>query len=728
MKPTTSPSGILATWRRPLPHKLLPIIVTLLAVLLTGFAAPPARASLVTNTPTLAPPAQMALATDEPDRKPEFKLTKVRVADPMHIPILMYRHRHTMLQEDVSWWRNVAAFDFYPSKGVRLIIVAPSIPKKGTKTAIIDVYRENEATGEWTLVDLNGEPIIVNGQAADWRNTLEPSLIWDLSAEPDLTPPDGSNFGLHSEPVASLALERNANGANETTKKGFSERITCPECSPELENETWSWDGDMVIPVVQGWFPELDDMKFVTDQPSPGQNQNELQSGYKDWVDAGKPTGTDAAAKVAKQQGVVTPGSPGPEGAVGEALAGPCPEGAVGKGLAVPCGDAPAGGTDPGGIDFSTLDLRYLSEGSDGQLAYAFAAEPGNGSASRLVDGQTAVVQSADAFFVWLSLPESTFWVNLNPNEPDRIVDAKLGTTDVGRILLEADLQMKRDSARLIHPDSETGRLYWGEAGEAAGCTDLRQWIVPKPATVYEQDGGLYIVDAPLEVKMEADFLRKQGQPTKCTSPDAGMTQIHRTLVLPKVEEAVNQAPEYAELRRVYLSRVAAEWYRQRHSHDGALSSLINTGNVSAWPALKRWSPRQVFDQYVESYQKGEFNITRRETREDGWFRDITYWAGGVDFSKVEFNKVTQTAFEQQHPGLTNAVQRSIQQRATDQQGKVWLGSTSRPVPVFDASAPLPPTSNPWFYPLMALPLAIWLVVGILLLRRRRGQLVRVEG
>ncbi|MCA1681660.1 MAG: hypothetical protein LC700_00540, partial [Actinobacteria bacterium] len=341
------------------------------------------------------------------------------------------------------------------------------------------------------------------------------------------------------------------------------------------------------------------------------------------------------------------------------------------------------GAPPPGGIDFSTLQLRYLSDAGPGDtrdLRYSFSAASGGNS--DLATGRTSVLQSSDAFFVWLSLPRSTFWVNLNPSEPDRIIDDKLGTTDVGRILLQADFQMKKLVGQLIHPDTDLGTQFWGGLdGSSNGCIDMRQWIVPAPATVYEQDGGLYIVDTPLQVKMETDYLSQQGEASSCLTPDTHMESAFRTSVLPKVEDAVNNAPEFAELRRVYLSRVAAEWYRQRHSHDGALSSMIDSDNVSAWPAMQQWSPHQVFQQYVDSYQKKEFNVTKRVTRGDAIYEN-TYIYGGVDFSNVVLKQAPQSLFERDHADLPGMVQQSFQQVATDQHGNVWLGSTvsiSRP-------------------------------------------------
>jgi hypothetical protein len=43
-------------------------------------------------------------------------------------------------------------------------------------------------------------------------------------------------------------------------------------------------------------------------------------------------------------------------------------------------------------------------------------------------------------FFIGLALPNDKFWVNLRPDSPDNIIDPLLAKTDIGRILLEADV------------------------------------------------------------------------------------------------------------------------------------------------------------------------------------------------------------------------------------------------------------------------------------------------
>jgi hypothetical protein len=57
------------------------------------------------------------------------------------------------------------------------------------------------------------------------------------------------------------------------------------------------------------------------------------------------------------------------------------------------------------------------------------------------------------AFLAFLAIPDEDLWVNLNPSEPDRIVSEALGQTEVARIMLEADFQLKSDAGLLMQQD-----------------------------------------------------------------------------------------------------------------------------------------------------------------------------------------------------------------------------------------------------------------------------------
>ncbi|NBE82579.1 hypothetical protein [Micromonospora rubida] len=385
---------------------------------------------------------------------------------------------------------------------------------------------------------------------------------------------------------------------------------------------------------------------------------------------------------------------------------------------------------DLGGVDFSTLELRYVSDTyhNGSGVQYAFKADELPAADQQSFGGRHAAQLASDSFFVWLSLRPSSFTVNLNPDEPDRILDAQFGRTDAGRVLLEADLTMKKSVAKFIHPDTRGGQKYWDALRGETKCVSMRQWIVPDTATVRDNGNELYILSAPLQVKMESDVVKAQG-----VGGTAGCGQesqatikhnesVYRTMILPQVQDAVNHAPEYADLRRVYASRVAAEWFRQRSAtKHTAYSDLIDTGDISRWTSRESWSPREVFDRYVKSYKNGEFKVKRTTTR-GNFIYTSTFVYGGVDFSRINRNPVSADAFAKEHPTLAGSVSDALY-GPVGQGSEVWLGGLTTSKPLSEAFArPASATSNPLLYPLAALPLIAWLLTGGLLLRRRRAQ------
>jgi hypothetical protein len=362
----------------------------------------------------------------------------------------------------------------------------------------------------------------------------------------------------------------------------------------------------------------------------------------------------------------------------------------------------------PGGIDFSTLELRYIAEDSspfaDRGLRYAFNGTPA-ASNKNLNAGRIAAAQASDAFFVWLSLSPDKFWVNLNPNEPDRIIDPQFGKTDAGRILLQSDFQMKKTVAKLIHPDTSLGKQYWQpvmkqvqqqivRSGSQTCPPILRIWIVPSPATISKDNNGIYIADAPLNVKLESTNFNFKSQNllgayssllASCTTPDKSTKtfyeSLYRKLILPRIVQAVNTAPEYAELRRVYRSRVAAEWYRQRSASNATVyREMVDRGDVSSWPARQNWSSREVFDQYVNSIKKGEFHVVHSHKWQEGnmvYTQKTFYVYGGVDFTKVLFKQLNSLDFQKTQGDLRKVVDNSLKSSVADQNGKIWLGGST---------------------------------------------------
>jgi hypothetical protein len=409
-------------------------------------------------------------------------------------------------------------------------------------------------------------------------------------------------------------------------------------------------------------------------------------------------------------------------------------------------------GARAGGIDFSKLELRYLSIGrrkGDVDVDYAFRAGPG-AHGTTLADGFANAKQASNAFYVWLALPRSALWVNLKPNEPDKIMDPRLARTSVGRVMLEADLTLKKQAAWAVHPKRPVGMRFWKAIGR--NCVPgARLWITPGVAQIHETGNELYILDAPLDVKVEQwDYHPHAGDPrpsdgfTSCPGQaEADQRRIvgeYERIVLPYLKKQVNTAPEFAALRRVYLSRIAAEWYRERvDDGDTAFAGLVDSGKIDDWADAGAWLPTQTFQRYVKSFTEGEYRTTKKWV--DGNVeRTWTVQVGGVNFALVPRTSVDDRTFRDRWSGLGKLARQGAAGSAVDRHtGQRWMGGRSeideasiqRSFPAVSAPGAATPTRPPGQNPgdlaraaapylVVVLVLAALALLGLAVLRRHR--------
>src|ERR1043165_7790819 len=82
--------------------------------------------------------------------------------------------------------------------------------------------------------------------------------------------------------------------------------------------------------------------------------------------------------------------------------------------------------------------------------------------------------------------------------------------------------------------------------------------------------------------------------------------QLILSTIQPELERRVNDDPSYADLRRVYSSRVAAEYIRRKDAVEATdFRKIINSNDVSRWPLRdenKNWDKKTVYDKYVDSF------------------------------------------------------------------------------------------------------------------------------
>ena len=262
-----------------------------------------------------------------------------------------------------------------------------------------------------------------------------------------------------------------------------------------------------------------------------------------------------------------------------------------------------------------------------------------------------AVQELFNYFLIGLALPNDTFWVNLRPDSPENIIDPLLEKTEIGKIFLEADLQLKKDTAGLTSPQTPEGKVYWDKlykkAGELFGTENItiptitRPWIVPNEVIVRETEDSAYIYKATLKVMLEADYLdnqkrlpcRQAGKTKKPKTegysfPDPRLkelneysSQIIREAIIPKLTREVNSSKKYAKLRQVYYSLVLSRWFKarfraqmtenrgQRTEKANNYLSLIDSGNLANLASQEPYDKQAYFQAYQKSFQDGEYNL-----------------------------------------------------------------------------------------------------------------------
>jgi len=255
-------------------------------------------------------------------------------------------------------------------------------------------------------------------------------------------------------------------------------------------------------------------------------------------------------------------------------------------------------------------------------------------------------------FLVGVTLPDAMFWVNLRPDSEDQIIDSYLEKTDVGRIMLEADLQLKKDTAAMTSPVTAEGKEYWDKlykkAAELYGYDNVtiptltRPWIVPGEIIVRESKDSAYVYKATLKVMLEQDYLKDSAtynfKDERSKVLNEYSSQLIRELIIPKLTREVNSSKRYAALRQVYYSLILSRWFKLRFTDKtGTYASLINTKNLTNLISRSSWSKTEYFNQYKKSFQAGEYNIKEPVYTPTGQVIR-SYFSGGINVASSTIN------------------------------------------------------------------------------------------
>ncbi|MFA5224496.1 MAG: hypothetical protein WC431_04970 [Candidatus Omnitrophota bacterium] len=290
------------------------------------------------------------------------------------------------------------------------------------------------------------------------------------------------------------------------------------------------------------------------------------------------------------------------------------------------------------------LHLRSIScNNPDG--SFKLILDNGNGRIPDKRKVESTTQDLLNYFFVGIALPNNAFWVNLRPDSPDDIIDPLLAQTEVGRIFLESDLQLKKDVADAMNPQTPEGRKYWDKVYQKAGQiyesqnvtipTLTRPWIVPDEIIIGESAGSAYVYKATLKVMLEQDYLKDSNvysfKDEREKQLNEYSSQIIREEILPKLTKSINNSNHYAALRQVYYSLILAQWFKARNrGKNNQYSRLIDSRDLSNLQSKVSYSADTYFKAYKDNFEKGEFNA--KEPVYTPYGQVIrSYFSGGIE-------------------------------------------------------------------------------------------------
>ncbi|MBP7216147.1 MAG: FHA domain-containing protein, partial [Candidatus Omnitrophica bacterium] len=295
---------------------------------------------------------------------------------------------------------------------------------------------------------------------------------------------------------------------------------------------------------------------------------------------------------------------------------------------------------------FRPLHVRSLSYDPRAD-SFNLLLDKGDSVQSKTHELTDATKQLLQYFLVGVTIPNDAFWVNLRPDQALQSIDPALAQTDVGKILLEADVQLKKDTALATSPQTQQGKKYWDrlykKAEELFGYDQItiptltRPWIVPQEIIIRESASHAYIYKATLKVSLEQDYLKNSSEYSfddpRMKALNEYASQLIRELIIPTLTKQINTAKRYAALRQVYYSLIMAQWFKSRfQGQSNVYARIIDKQDPFYLTSSTAWLPSDYFKQYLQSFKDGEYNIKQSAYTPYGQVIR-SYFSGGAQLS-----------------------------------------------------------------------------------------------
>lgn len=317
---------------------------------------------------------------------------------------------------------------------------------------------------------------------------------------------------------------------------------------------------------------------------------------------------------------------------------------------------------------FQPLNVQGLTLDLKNPFQFSFIIDPGESELAGK-DLEAESYKLIKYFLAALATPEDEMWVNLSPNESDRIIPNNFGQTDMGKDMLSQDYMLKQLSASLLHPDTTTGENFWNKIYSSIKThnnesvqtipSDLlsKIWITPGKAVIYTHQNNAIIVESNLKVLMADEY--KENNIT-LTDQQRKQFNLLRDTIIPAVEKEINFGKTFAPLRQIYHSLILAEWYKRNLKQSILTQLYVDQNKTNGINIEDKDIAKKIYSQYIVAIQKGVCDIIKEDY--DPLTQEIIprkYFTGGF---KTEFSLAAGNDLEEKTDlaMLTNAQDKKI--------------------------------------------------------------------
>lgn len=248
-------------------------------------------------------------------------------------------------------------------------------------------------------------------------------------------------------------------------------------------------------------------------------------------------------------------------------------------------------------------------------------------------------------FMASLAIPNDELWVNLSPDEEDRVISESFSETDMGRDMLTQDYFLKQITSSLTNPEGELGDRFWNNLYariyDQTGSLDFdlkafnRVWIVPDQAEVIVTENTAMVGAATFKVLLDRDYQQISQNEMFLDSEMNKAQKIYddvlKEVIIPVLEDEVNSGKNFIPLRQIFHALILATWFKRSLKQSVFNQAYADKTNVNGIGIEDPLMKEKIYQRYLDAYRQGVYDMIKEEyDPQEQKLVSRQYFSGGV--------------------------------------------------------------------------------------------------